>query len=58
MIQLHVTIYEGAEGEDRFKALVEKGDGQLHDVTDQYEVAATVDEGTGRKGFVVLKKEF
>lgn len=56
MIQLHITVYEGPEGEDRFKVLVERGDGQLHDITDQYELAATEESETGRKGFVVLKK--
>ena len=60
MIQIHITIFAGAEGTDRFQVLAHQ-DGEpedkLHDVTEQYEVAATTDPETGRSGFVVLKRE-
>ena len=57
MIQLHIIIYATEEG-DRFKVMLPvEGEDDLLDVTDQYEVAATTEEVTGRTGFSVLKKQ-
>ncbi len=56
MIQIHIVVYETDGGDQRFQVLVpSRGTEELTDVTEQYEVAATVDEDTGREGFLVLK---
>jgi hypothetical protein len=57
VIQIHITIWETEDGDQRFKVTTLGGDGELLDVTDQYEVAATLEEDTDRTGFTVLKKE-
>ena len=57
-MQLHITIYQDAEGGDKFRVYKpdDTPDG-MEDVTDQYEVAACEDAETCRTGFVVMQKE-
>ncbi len=55
MIQLHVTIYTDGD-DDRFKVTVPDDDGNLLDLTDQYEVNSCATED-GRVGFLVVSKE-
>lgn len=56
MIQIHIIVFETEKG-TRFKVYEPVGVGapSLRDVTESYTVAATVEEATGRKGFVVLR---
>jgi hypothetical protein len=55
MIQLHVTIYADGD-DDRFKVTVPTKDGELIDLTDQYEVNSCATED-GRAGFMIVSKE-
>jgi hypothetical protein len=54
-LQLHITLYQ-KDGQERFKVLAFFPEtGLSQDVTDQYSVVATEEEGTGRKGFMVMR---
>jgi len=57
MIELHLTIFQSDEG-DQFRAhTIDPETGEPVDVTDQYELAATVDgDDASRTGFVVFPK--
>lgn len=55
MIDLNITLYKDADGNDRFKVMAPSGE-QLVDVTDQYEMAAT-STPDGRTGFAVFRTE-
>ena len=55
MISLHVTIYADGD-DDRFKVMVPDDDGNLIDLTEQYEVDACATED-GRAGFTVVAKD-
>lgn len=55
MIQLHITLYQDDADNDRFKAIAVDDQGDLVDVTDEYELVACATED-GRVGFMCVAK--
>lgn len=55
MLSLHVSICTDDGDQDLYKVHAVGDDGMCHDVTDQYDVAALVDE-SGREGFAVVRR--
>lgn len=54
-VKLVLALYE-VEGQERFHVHETGPDGSAVDVTEQYQLVAAVDPGTGQRGFTLLKK--
>lgn len=54
-VTLVLAIYQ-INGQERFHVHVPLPDGKHEDVTEQYQLVAAVDPGTGQRGFTLLKK--
>lgn len=54
-VTLVLAIFQ-VNGQERFHVHMPQPNGEALDVTEQYQLVAAVDPGTGQRGFTLLKK--